>query len=344
MELKILTPEDKFLKVIDFNMDELKVALSDKLQKYKGLVYDDTQIATAKTDRATLNKFKKALDDKRIEIKKQLLEPYDSFETKIKEIITMVDAPVNEIDLQVKAFEEQQRVEKKANIEAYFTEQAEPIKDILTLDRAWDDKWLNISVKIKDIMKEIDVAIQAIITNMDIIKGFNSEFETQVSDIYVRTLDFSLAMKEKSRLEDEKAKFEERVKKEAERLERERVERIERERLEAERLERVRLEKERLEAERIEKLRLEAEEKAKVIIEPVKVVEAVKVEPVVAPILPQMKEVIITPQVVEIAEPVMEEVLEILDIRIFIKASQKSLLRAFMNDNDIKYGVVPKEV
>jgi hypothetical protein len=49
-----------------------------------------------------------------------------------------------------------------------------------------------------------------------------------------------------------------------------------------------------------------------------------------------MTEVIITPKVVEIIEPVAEEPIETLDIRIYIKESQKLLLREFMTDNGIK--------
>ena len=44
------------------------------------LVYTADQIKDAKKDRAKLNKFVTALEDKRKEIKKQVMQPYTAFE------------------------------------------------------------------------------------------------------------------------------------------------------------------------------------------------------------------------------------------------------------------------
>ena len=76
MELVIYTPtEDQFIKEISFNAEEIKAELAQRLEKYNGLVYNEANIKDAKADRANLNKFKNAIEDKRKEMKKNVPGP-----------------------------------------------------------------------------------------------------------------------------------------------------------------------------------------------------------------------------------------------------------------------------
>ncbi len=106
MELKIYSPvehkEDGFIKKISWNHEEIKKEVTEKVSYYTNLVYTDEQIKEAKADRAKLNKFANVLDDKRKEIKKQCLAPYNDFEEKIKEIVAVVMEQIGMIDKQVK--------------------------------------------------------------------------------------------------------------------------------------------------------------------------------------------------------------------------------------------------
>lgn len=74
MELKIYNPQaDGFLKAIDWNFEELKEEITKKSSDYLNLVYSDDQIKDAKQDRANLRKLVTALEDKRKEIKKEVI-------------------------------------------------------------------------------------------------------------------------------------------------------------------------------------------------------------------------------------------------------------------------------
>ena len=53
---KITTPER-----IEWNYEELKAEIAERVQHYETLVYTDETIKEAKADRANLNKLKKAL-------------------------------------------------------------------------------------------------------------------------------------------------------------------------------------------------------------------------------------------------------------------------------------------
>ena len=88
MEFKIYNPQEEgFLKEIDWNYEELKTEIQKKANDYMNLVYTADQIKDAKKDRANLRKFVTALENKRKEIKRQVMQPYTSFEEQEKELI-----------------------------------------------------------------------------------------------------------------------------------------------------------------------------------------------------------------------------------------------------------------
>ncbi len=208
MELVILKPtDDQYIKAIEFNDEEIKKELALRLSKYEGIVYSESEIRDAKTDRATLNKFKEAIDTKRKEIKKKVLQPYEAFETKIKEIIAMVDKPINFIDSQVKSFEDKSKEEKKKSINDFYDSNIGEIKDLLPFQRLFNEKWLNSTVKLKEIESEIIQKRDTVTKDLEVIKTLKSEFELQIKDHYLRTFDLSGALAEKSRLEDQKNKL-----------------------------------------------------------------------------------------------------------------------------------------
>lgn len=208
MELVIYKPtEDQFVKSIDFNFGELKQEMTAALAKYNGLVYTDESIKDAKTDRATLNKFKDALENKRKEIKKQCLEPYEAFEKKIKELTALVDKPILAIDAQVKSFEQAQKDEKKATIRAFYDDHIGDLAALLPFDKIFNEKWLNATVKIAESQESIMQTIGRVSSDLRTIANIKSEFELQVKDTYLQTLDLSSALNEGARLEQQKAKM-----------------------------------------------------------------------------------------------------------------------------------------
>lgn len=117
MELIVKEPA---MQPITFNFDELKREIGEALEKYSGLVYTDATIKDAKADRAALNKFKDALETKRKEVKKRLMIPYDDFAGQVKVLTGLIDFPLNEIDKQVKAYEEKKKEERLAALRKFY--------------------------------------------------------------------------------------------------------------------------------------------------------------------------------------------------------------------------------
>lgn len=218
MELKVQEP--KLPENILFNYEELKTELTEKVEKYKTMVYTDDEIKQAKADKASLNKLKKALNDERIRREKEYMAPFNVFKKQINEIIAIIDEPVGIIDQQVKEFEEKRKGEKTLEIGSIFTTK----KNAPDFVRLWDlfeDRWLNVSVSLKSIEEEIDQKLEKINSDLAVLQQL-PEFSFEAIDEYKRTRDLNKAISEGKRLaelqkrkqeaEEAKAKAEEEAK------------------------------------------------------------------------------------------------------------------------------------
>jgi hypothetical protein len=210
MELKIFSPkEDGYIKAIEFNFDELKEELEVRLEKYQGLAYTDETIQDAKKDRASLNNFKKALNDKRLEIKRKHMEPYNAFEAKIKELVGMVDAPVLAIDAQVKGYEERKREEKQQAIYELWRAQESEIKGMVKLEEVFNPRWLNVSYAMDKIEQEISAFLSKVEEELNLIYDLETEHEGQVIRTYLNSFNVAQALAEDKALKEAAAKQEE---------------------------------------------------------------------------------------------------------------------------------------
>lgn len=209
MELKIYNPTaDGFIKAIDWNHEEIKKEVSAKVSYYKNLVYTDAQIKDAKTDRATLNKFVTVLENKRKEIKKQCLEPYEAFEKQMKEIVAIVQEPIAMIDGQVKEYEEKQKQDKLDEIKNFWNSCDVP--EGLSFEKIFDSKWLNASASMKSVYESIDAAIERFKQDIATLNNL-PEYAFEAKQVYISTLSINNALNEAHRLSEvakKKAEYE----------------------------------------------------------------------------------------------------------------------------------------
>lgn len=182
---------------VSFNYEELKAGLLEKASKYEAMVYGDDEIKTAKADRSALNKLKKALNDERIRQEKEYMKPFNEFKAQVNEIISIIDQPIKAIDGQIKAYEEQKKEEKQEKIKAFWDSLGD--HEWLTLDKIWDDRWLNASVSMKKVEEEIQEKLQKICSDMDTLNNL-PEFSFEAVEVYKQTLDINKAISEGQRL------------------------------------------------------------------------------------------------------------------------------------------------
>ena len=214
MELRI--EPITFPEVIKFNFDELKQEITDKVAMYNNLVYTEEQVKEAKADRASLNKFVKALSDERIKIKKQCLQPYEEFEKRINELSAIVNEPISLIDKQVKEFEEKKKQEKLDEITVFFNNTEHP--EWLHLSQIMDEKWMNASVSMKSVKESIENRLDQIEIDLTTLHDL-PEFGFEATEVYKSTLDINRALNEGRKLSEiakKKAEHEEAMKRIAE--------------------------------------------------------------------------------------------------------------------------------
>lgn len=197
MELKM--QEVQFPKVIEFNFEELKKEITDKAELYKNMVYTDDIIKEAKADKATLNKFIKVLEDKRKDVKKECLQPYEEFEKQIKELVAIVDEPVKLIDQQVKEFEDKKKTDKLERIKDFWESTTHP--DWLTCKAIFDQKWLNATTSMKKIHEAITERLEQVALDLNTLESL-PEFAFEAVETYKNTLDVNKAIAEGQRLAD----------------------------------------------------------------------------------------------------------------------------------------------
>lgn len=261
---------------IEFNFEELRDNLSQMMDLYKDAQFTEEGSTIAKKESAALKKIKKALSDRRIEIKKEYMKPYDDFESKVKELTGLIDEPIELIDKQVKAFEEKKKAEKRVKIQGLYDELIGDLEEYLPLTKIYNTKWENVSTSMKSIQEEMESVISSTEMAVITIKGMNSEVtdkaleqfkadlslanaisyinkhEQMKAEILAREEEKRKGEEERKRLaEIEKVKAEERKKvAEEERLEKERLAEIERAREE----ERLATEKRLMEVKEVEEI------------------------------------------------------------------------------------------
>ena len=185
---------------ISFNFDELKTELTEKAAIYETMVFTDQELQLAKQTRADLNRVMKALNDERIKREKEFMKPFNDFKAQIKELIAIIEKASANIDKQVKEFEEQKKKEKLEAIERIWDEVINH-PEWLQCSDIFNTKWLNASVSMETVKKELAEKVSKIETEIGIIADLQ-EYSFEALDYYKRTLDLGGAIAETKRLAD----------------------------------------------------------------------------------------------------------------------------------------------
>lgn len=208
---------EKRIGLLSWNFEELNRGLDARLQKYKNLQYTDDQIDLAKKDRANLNNFKKAINDRKIELKKEFCEPYDDFAAQVKQLTAKIDEAVYGIDQQVKAYEQKEKDDKKARITTWWDENGAKLYKI-PIDSVFDEKFLLKGCKDAAWQKALQEKAAQIDRDLDTISRFPDidQLNFCVPE-YLKRLDLGQtlsAWEEKKEADRQAAELKERMEKE----------------------------------------------------------------------------------------------------------------------------------
>lgn len=345
MEFRLINPtEAGFLKHIEWNKEELEAAVKAKVDSYKGIVYTEETLKSAKADRAELNNLLKAIEDRRKKVKEIINQPYSDFEKELKSVTALIKRQTEEIGKQIDSFEDKQKEEKKQKIQDAYNSAIGDLKEILPFTKVFDTRYLNKTYKLNTAISEVKAKIEQVKTDLSTIESVCGKYALNAKDVYVRTLDLSKALAEEKRLKELEEKLEaEKIRKQKEEEERKKAEeqhRIESERLRKEEEERRAAEAARA-AEQVETQQREeipwqngtaVQESAESAGNGLNIPEAAQNQPA-------QEEQVVDPFAAEKPEPVKEKKVRAKFFAIGTRDQLKALTQ-YMKDNGIKYGKV----
>ena len=200
LELKIYESEVTIPRAIE-NIVQLKEELTPKLEYYNNLVVTEDGIKAAKTDKSNLNKLRKAIEERRIEAKKQVLSLYEPLEAQCKELVALIDAPIKAIDQQVKVFEGKDKDEKYAALEAFFN--GLPHEVFVMINDVLNPKWANKTEKLDTLKADMMCSMQKITAEYEQLNKLYENFPHKLAilDHYKTDKDFSQTMVYAKKLE-----------------------------------------------------------------------------------------------------------------------------------------------
>jgi len=181
------------------NALKIKAFVEERLKDFEPGKYLD--IDQAKKDRAVLNAASKELNQKRLELERQFMAPFEEFKKIIKDTTTLIDEASRKIDAIVKAAEDEEREIKKREIEKIY---ADIGLDVVPLAKIFDQRWLNRTKKLSEVAEEIADRKIKILNDLKIINSLPDKEE--VLAYYLDTLDIGSAMDLANRLKENREK------------------------------------------------------------------------------------------------------------------------------------------
>ncbi|MCT2876197.1 DUF1351 domain-containing protein [Lactobacillus delbrueckii] len=167
---EVLTPE-KIAQKVQVNytpakvdvvgLANLKQAVDQVCKTYSGLVVTADSYKQDKKTTAELNKLKKALNDRKIEIKKQATKEVDQFSDEVKAMTSEIDGVVSQIRVGINAYDEKAKAERTKAIKRRISDLCSEAH-VSADDIEWDPSWANKSSTWPKTEREVKAQIVAL--------------------------------------------------------------------------------------------------------------------------------------------------------------------------------------
>lgn len=173
---------------------ELKRQASELADQIRTVEVSEDNVKVSKKLLAEVNKRVKTLDDKRISIKKTMLEPYQVFENQVKEIISIVKDADQVVRGQVKDLEEHERLQKERELQELWEKRVQhySFKDFVPFLDFAEPRHLNRSLSIQSVEKEMVQFLEKVDSDMKVIYGMD-DVDDHIN-AYLNTYDLGQAM------------------------------------------------------------------------------------------------------------------------------------------------------
>ncbi len=175
------------------NFEQLRESLRALMARYENRVYTPDTLALAKNDKKELTRLRKEIDEKRKEIKRNYLAPYNAFEAQVKELLALIDSPLDEIKAVVSEAEEQGRAAKKEEVHRYFLMKTAPLGELA--EQIWNSpaftepKWFTKSCTASVWQREVMEKAAAAARQLELIRTTGGQHTAALTERYLETLD-----------------------------------------------------------------------------------------------------------------------------------------------------------
>ena len=187
-----LVVSEKTLGHLLTNAEQIKAIVKQGIKNYDIANYDEDNVAFAKKDKALLNSAAKQLNDERIRLEREFMQPFQSVKDTLCETVQMIKDASAKIDTVVKGVANKAKQKKYDLILTYFLEKQ---FILVEFEKIYKPEWLNKTYKIGDVKKEIDYKIKSILEDIDYIENCSLDIEDRdwVKADYLKTLDRKLS-------------------------------------------------------------------------------------------------------------------------------------------------------
>ena len=166
--------------MIESNLKDVEKQLNEKLAVYQGIIVTEDTITQSKKDVAEIRKIRTSIDDARKDLKKEWMKPFEQFEAECKKLIELCDKPIDEINNQVKAFDEKRIAEKQAHLHELYEENIGDLKGLIPYEAVAKKQWNNATYSDKDILYDISEVKTRVRSALDAVHALNSEIEDEL--------------------------------------------------------------------------------------------------------------------------------------------------------------------
>lgn len=187
------------------NFASVKAKALEDVAVFKGIVISEDNLEEAPKWRAELNKKAKRISDFRIAFEKDYKKRIEKSTSQLKELASIYTEASNNIDSQVKDFDDKRKQEKIEQIQQIFEDVFSEWKTIFNVSKIEsfsDGKWMNKGTSLDSIRKFMTDTKSKIENGISSIRGLKSKYEQEMIHAFLQRLDMSDALNRKTQLED----------------------------------------------------------------------------------------------------------------------------------------------
>lgn len=192
--------------------DQLKAKVLEDVSVFNGIIISEDNLDEAPKWRAELNKKAKRISDFRIAFEKDFKKRIEKSTSQLKELASFYADASNNIDVQVKEFDDKRKQEKNDAIGKIYAENIADMEKFLPLEKIYNEKWTNKGYTLDAITKEIKAQVDSVQDGIKTIQMLGTKYESQMISAFLEAYNMNDALKKKAELEQIDAEMERRRK------------------------------------------------------------------------------------------------------------------------------------